>query len=190
MSNYGCDEDKNTADSGSVGATSGALSGGIGGLLVGLGELTIPSLGSIIVAGEAISAIATTLAGAGIGVAAGGIIGGLVALVIPDNKVKIYRNRISNSSCLAIVNSSDDDINSIERIRWDNEFKEYDIYDDLDLDDFGRVIITPPTDFDSTTTRTETTGATTFANSDSDGLVVEQRDNINNRLLVQANSGG
>lgn len=58
----------NKADEGaSLGAVSGGTLGGLTGLLVGLGTLAIPGVGPIMLAGATATAIATTLAGAGIG---------------------------------------------------------------------------------------------------------------------------
>ena len=133
--NTAYDEGNNAAEGAGAGATSGAVLGGIGGLLLGLGTLAIPGVGPIIVAGEAASTIATTLAGAGIGAAAGGIIGGLVGLGIPEDKAKIYSDRVSGGSYLVMVNGTDDDISRAERILEDNGIEEYGVYDANDLDD-------------------------------------------------------
>ena len=129
------DEGNNAAEGAGAGATSGAVLGGIGGLLLGLGTLAIPGVGPIIVAGEAASTIASTLAGAGIGAAAGGIIGGLVGLGIPEDKAKIYSDRVSSGSYLVMVNGTDDDISRAERILQDNGIEEYGVYDANDIDD-------------------------------------------------------
>jgi hypothetical protein len=131
----GDDEGNNAAEGASAGATSGAVLGGIGGLLVGLGTLAIPGVGPIIVAGEAATTIATTLAGAGIGAAAGGIIGGLVGLGIPENKAKIYSDRVSGGSYLVMINGSDNDILRAETILQNNGIEEYGVYDAPDLND-------------------------------------------------------
>jgi len=58
----------------SRGTSTGALLGGAGGLLAGLGLLAIPGLGPIVAAGW----LAATAAGAGIGAAGGAATGGLV----------------------------------------------------------------------------------------------------------------
>ena len=129
------DEGNNAAEGAGAGATSGAVLGGIGGLLLGLGTLAIPGVGPVIVAGEAASTIASTLAGAGIGAAAGGIIGGLVGLGIPEDKAKIYSDRVSSGSYLIMVNGTDDDISRAERILQDNGIEEYGVYDANDIDD-------------------------------------------------------
>ena len=131
----GYDEGNNAAEGAGAGATSGAVLGGIGGLLIGLGSLAIPGVGVIVVAGEAASTIASTLAGAGIGAAAGGIIGGLVGLGIPEDKAKIYSDRVGSGSYLVMVNGSDNDISRAERILHDNGIEEYGVYDAPDVDD-------------------------------------------------------
>ena len=56
------------------GASTGALLGGTGGLLAGLGLLAIPGLGPVVAAGW----LAATAVGAGIGAAGGAATGGLV----------------------------------------------------------------------------------------------------------------
>ena len=129
------DEGNNAAEGAGAGATSGAVLGGIGGLLLGLGTLAIPGVGPIIVAGEAASTIATTLAGAGIGAAAGGIIGGLVGLGIPEDKAKIYSDRVSGGSYLIMVNGTDDDISRAGRVLQSNGIEEYGVYDAPDIND-------------------------------------------------------
>jgi len=58
----------------SRGVSTGALLGGAGGLLAGLGLLAIPGLGPIVAAGW----LAATAAGAGIGAAGGAATGGIV----------------------------------------------------------------------------------------------------------------
>ncbi|WP_319419371.1 general stress protein [Pleurocapsa sp. FMAR1] len=129
------DEGNNAAEGAGAGASSGAVLGGIGGLLVGLGTLAIPGIGPIIVAGQAATTIATTLAGAGIGAVAGGIIGGLVGLGIPEDKAKIYSDRVSGGSYLVMVNGTDNDISRAERILHDNGIEEYGVYDAHDIGD-------------------------------------------------------
>ena len=201
------DEGNNAAEGAGAGATSGAVLGGIGGLLLGLGTLAIPGVGPIIVAGEAASTIASTLAGAGIGAAAGGIIGGLVGLGIPEDKAKIYSDRVGGGSYLIMVNGTDDDITRAERILRDSGIEEYGVYDANDIDDdtYGRTsginrvntnasvstmgdidrtgVIEPNTTGKVMGTRTEV-GEPTVSDrnvtttGDADVIVVEPRDNM------------
>ena len=74
-----------------VGAGIGAAVGGIGGLLVGLGALTIPGIGPVLADGPLAVAI-STLTGAGVGAVAGGVTGGLlgalIGLGIPEDEAE------------------------------------------------------------------------------------------------------
>lgn len=70
----GVDDGVNEDGDVSRGTSTGALLGGAGGLLAGLGLLAIPGLGPIVAAGW----LAATAAGAGIGAAGGAATGGLV----------------------------------------------------------------------------------------------------------------
>ncbi len=69
-------DDGDINDDGDVtrGVSTGALLGGAGGLLAGLGLLAIPGLGPIVAAGWLLS----TAAGAGIGAVGGGVTGSIV----------------------------------------------------------------------------------------------------------------
>lgn len=62
------------AEDAGKGAGAGAILGGVGGLLAGLGVLAIPGLGPVVAAGW----LAASVAGAGAGAIVGGAIGGIV----------------------------------------------------------------------------------------------------------------
>jgi hypothetical protein len=118
------------ADEGAkVGAVSGGALGGITGLLVGLGTLAIPGVGPIMLAGATATALATTLAGAGIGAAAGGLLGGLIGLGIPEERARVYNERVERGGYLVIVDGTDEDIARAEPIlrRW--HIEEYNVFD-------------------------------------------------------------
>lgn len=120
----------NKADEGAAtGAVTGGALGGIGGLLVGLGALAIPGIGPILLAGAEATAIATTLAGAGIGAAAGGLIGALIGLGIPEEKAKVYNDRVKGGSFLVIVNGTAAEIARAETIMNSHGVEEFGIYD-------------------------------------------------------------
>jgi hypothetical protein len=76
------------------GATTGGVAGlGVGaavGWLAGIGALAIPGVGPFIAAGPIMAA----LGGAAVGTAAGGIIGALVGLGIPEFEAKRYDAKI------------------------------------------------------------------------------------------------
>lgn len=87
-----------------AGAGIGAVLGGLGGLLVGLGALAIPGIGPIVAAGP----IVATLAGAGIGAAAGGIVGALVDLGLPEEQAQYYAEGVRRGGTLVTVQASDE----------------------------------------------------------------------------------
>ncbi len=79
----------------------GALFGGLGGLLIGLGALAIPGLGPIVAAGP----IATTLAGAGVGAVGGGIISAIKDAGVPEEEAHIYAEGVRRGGTLVAVHS-------------------------------------------------------------------------------------
>ncbi len=119
----------NKADEGAAaGALTGGALGGITGLLVGLGALAIPGIGPILLAGAEATAIATTLAGAGIGAVTGGLVGALIGLGIPEEKAKIYSDRVAKGSFLVMVTGSAAEIARAESIMRRHGVEEFDVY--------------------------------------------------------------
>jgi uncharacterized membrane protein len=86
-----------------TGASTGAILGGLGGLLVGLGTLAIPGVGPLIAAGP----LATTLLGAGVGAAAGGLLGALIDAGIPEEEANYYTEGVRRGGILVSVRSED-----------------------------------------------------------------------------------
>lgn len=99
------------AEGAGVGAGIGAVIGGLGGLLLGLGALTIPGIGPVIAAGP-LSAALTGLAGAGVGAVAGGVTGGLLgALVdmgVPEETAQYYTEGVRRGGTLVTLRSPDE----------------------------------------------------------------------------------
>ncbi|MBW4632024.1 MAG: DUF1269 domain-containing protein [Iphinoe sp. HA4291-MV1] len=126
----------NKADEGAAaGAVTGATLGGITGLLVGLGSLAVPGVGPILLAGEIATTLATTAAGAGIGAAAGGLLGALVGLGIPEERARVYNERVSRGDYLVIVDGTDDEISHAETVLRSQGIQEFDIYNAPDIAD-------------------------------------------------------
>ncbi|MBE9210791.1 histidine kinase [Nostoc sp. LEGE 06077] len=115
-----------------VGAATGGALGGLTGLLVGLGTLAIPGIGPIMLAGATATAIATTIAGAGIGAVAGSLIGALIGLGIPEERARVYNDRVQRGGYLVIVDGSDDEIARAEAILHRRGIEEYGIYNHPD----------------------------------------------------------
>ena len=119
----------NHADDGATaGALTGGAVGGIGGLLVGLGVLAIPGIGPILLAGAEATAIATTLAGGAIGAAAGSLIGALAGLGIPEERARVYNDRVIAGHYLVMVNSYGTDIQQSETILNRRGAEEVEVY--------------------------------------------------------------
>ena len=124
------DRTDNKADDGAkVGALSGGAVGGLTGLLVGIGALAIPGLGPIMLAGAAATALATTAAGGAIGAAAGSLLGGLVGMGIPEDRARVYSDRIAAGEYLVMVDGTDAEIAQAEAILNHRGIKEWGVYD-------------------------------------------------------------
>ncbi len=92
------------AEGAGAGAGIGALLGGAGGLLVGLGALAIPGIGPLVAAGP----LAAALAGAGIGAGVGALVGALVGMGIPEDEAEYYSEAVRRGGTLVAVRSSDE----------------------------------------------------------------------------------
>ena len=124
------DRTGNKADEGAAtGAVTGGALGGLTGLLVGLGTLALPGIGPIMLAGAAATAIATTLAGTAIGAAAGTLLGGLIGAGIPEERARVYNERVSRGHYLIIIEGTDEEIRRAESILSGRGIEEWGIYD-------------------------------------------------------------
>lgn len=107
------------------GATAGGVAGlGVGaavGWLAGIGALAIPGVGPFIAAGPIMAA----LGGAAVGTAAGGVIGALVGMGIPEFEAKRYDAKIREGNILISVHTDD----SKQRDTAKDVFKQYDADD-------------------------------------------------------------
>ncbi|MCA1992356.1 MAG: histidine kinase, partial [Coleofasciculus sp. S288] len=80
---------------------------------------------------------ASTLAGAGIGAATGGIVGALVGMGIPEERAKVYNERIKAGDYLLMVSGTENDLRRVQDIMRDRNVEEFGIYDAPDLVDAG-----------------------------------------------------
>jgi hypothetical protein len=89
-------------------AAGGAAGMGVGailGWLAGIGTLAIPGIGPFIVAGPLMAA----LGGAAVVGAAGGIIGGLIGMGIPEYEAKLYEGKVRGGNVLISVHTESSD---------------------------------------------------------------------------------
>ena len=103
-------DDDSVNDDGDVtrGATTGAVLGGVGGLLAGLGLLAIPGLGPIVAAGWLVStAVGAAVGGAG-GAATGGIVGALKNAGHEDDEAQVYSEGVRRGGTLVSARVPDD----------------------------------------------------------------------------------
>lgn len=115
---HGTDDHDGINDRGDVsrGTSTGALLGGAGGLLAGLGLLAIPGLGPIVAAGW----LAATAVGAGIGAAGGAATGGLVGALTnaghTDEEANVYSEGVRRGGSLVSAKVPDDQIARAEAV--------------------------------------------------------------------------
>lgn len=126
-----------------VGAATGGALGGLTGLLVGLGTLAIPGIGPIMLAGAAATTLATTLAGAGIGAVAGSLLGALIGLGIPEERARVYDERVRRGHYLVIIDGTDAEILRAEAVLHQQGVEEFGIYDNPDASNVNADYVTP-----------------------------------------------
>ncbi|HHY49376.1 MAG TPA: hypothetical protein GYA10_06475 [Alphaproteobacteria bacterium] len=90
-----------------AGAEVGAILGGAGGLLAGIGVLAIPGLGPVLAGGWLVAAVMGAAAGAGLGAATGGLIGLLTDAGIPKSDAHVYAEGVRRGGALVTVRASD-----------------------------------------------------------------------------------
>lgn len=118
------------ADEGAkTGAIAGGTLGGLTGLLVGLGAIAIPGIGPVMLGGALATALATTISGGAIGAAAGGLVGGLVGLGIPEDRARVYHDRVSRGEYLVMVEGTEAEIQQAEAILHRRGIQDWGIYD-------------------------------------------------------------
>ena len=86
------------------GAGTGAVIGGLGGLLLSLTALAVPGIGPVLAAGP----LAAIIAGAGIGATAGGLISGLTRLGLSETDANHYAEGLRRGGTLVSVEAADD----------------------------------------------------------------------------------
>ncbi|MGL5035974.1 MAG: signal transduction histidine kinase (STHK), LytS [Microcystaceae cyanobacterium] len=143
--------DNKSLDTAKDGAIAGAAVGGFAGLLVGLGGLMIPGVGPIMLAGATATAIATMISGGAIGTLAGGLAGSLVGLGIPEDRARIYGDRIAKGEYLVIVEGSKSEISLAELTL--NKHHIHDLY----IYDLPNQSVDTVTEVETVTTPTPTT---------------------------------
>ncbi|MGV3617641.1 MAG: hypothetical protein ACO1SV_20135 [Fimbriimonas sp.] len=97
-------------DGASAGITSGAIVGGLLGLLIGAGFLLVPA--GMVAAGP----ITGLIAGSAAGAATGGILGALLGLGIPSDDADIYAEGVRRGGTLLVVQAEDSQLDRVHAI--------------------------------------------------------------------------
>lgn len=100
------DEDK-VGEGATTGAELGALLGGAGGLLAGLGLLAIPGLGPVVAGGWLFATAMGAVAGAGVGAATGGIVGALTNAGVPESDAHVFAEGLRRGGALVTARVDD-----------------------------------------------------------------------------------
>jgi hypothetical protein len=95
-------------------AVGGAATGGLIGLVAGVAALVIPGIGPVISAGTLTTALGLTAAGAGIGAAAGGLIGAMTDLGLSEEETDVYAEGIKRGGILVTVRTEEDERDEVE----------------------------------------------------------------------------
>jgi hypothetical protein len=94
----------------------GAVVGALGGLMVGLGVLTIPGVGPVVSAGWLLATLAGSATGAVLGGAAGTLIGALQEQGIDDPDAQVYAESLKRGGSLIVVHVEDKLVSAAEAI--------------------------------------------------------------------------
>lgn len=99
-----------TGDVAQQGASVGAWTGGLFGLLMGAAFIWVPGFGPLIVAGAFTSALLGGVEGAAIGAATGGALGALAGWGVSKQHILTYEQQLKSGNYLIIAHGSDDDV--------------------------------------------------------------------------------
>ncbi len=99
-----------------AGTIVGSMLGAIAGCFVGLGLLTLPGVGLVVVLGTSGATLVTTLTGAALGAASCGLIEAWTGSEIPEDQTPVDINHDSHSEYLVMVKGTDDEVHVAESI--------------------------------------------------------------------------
>lgn len=122
------------------GARIGVLLGGITGVLVGTGAVAIPLVGPIMLAEAMTTAFVTTLAGSGMGVLTGGILGSAIGLVIPKHTDSSDDRQWQYGDCLVGIEGTEEELRQINYILGKQGIEPWKTYHSLADSDFSAIV--------------------------------------------------
>ena len=111
-----------------VGATAGAATGGLLGLIGGLGVIALPGVGAVAELGVV---LANALLGSGIGAAGGGLVGALIGWGIPEDRARYYDEMLSQGKYVVLMEGTEAEINGAEAILKNRRIQDWGIYNTM-----------------------------------------------------------
>jgi len=122
---------KDVSDGVAMGAATGAGAGVLLGILAGLSNIVIPGVGPFLIGGS----LAATwgVAGGLLGAFAGGIVGALVDIGIPQERARIYEDAIRNGEVFVSTSTTKEKTDDVEQIYKNYGATDVEIISDDDL---------------------------------------------------------
>ncbi len=101
-----------------------------GSALVGLSSLALPGLGAVLAAGSVGVALVASVAGVAVGAAANNnLLRALADLGIPEDRARVYSDRLQQSYYLLILDGTEEEIHRAEPVLRDRGIQYWGIYD-------------------------------------------------------------
>ena len=108
-----------------AGATTGAATGGLLGLIGGLGVIALPGVGAVAELGIV---LANTLLGGGIGAAGGGLVGALIGWGVPEDRAKFYDEMLAQGKYVVLMEGTQAEISGAEAILKNRRIQDWGVY--------------------------------------------------------------
>lgn len=108
-----------------AGATTGAATGGLLGLIGGLGVIALPGVGAVAELGIV---LANTLLGSGIGAAGGGLVGALIGWGVPEDRAKYYDEMLAQGKYVVLMEGTQAEISGAEAILKNRRIQDWGVY--------------------------------------------------------------
>ncbi|WP_026734060.1 general stress protein [Fischerella sp. PCC 9605] len=122
-----------------TGAVGDALTSATwGGVLVGLSSLALPGIGAVLAAGSAGVALLSSIAGVAVSAAAtNNLVQALAALGIPEERARVYSDRLQQGDYLVILDGIDDEIHRAEGVLSQQGIQYWGVYDSAQVKGSG-----------------------------------------------------
>ncbi|BAT54998.1 hypothetical protein NOS3756_39740 [Nostoc sp. NIES-3756] len=118
---------ENVDTTGAIGDTLSATSWGT--LLIGLSSLALPGLGTVLAAGSVGVALVSSIGGVAVSAAATqNLVNAMGKLGIPEERARVYSDRLQQGNYLLIIDGSEEEIHRAESILREDGIEYWDIY--------------------------------------------------------------